>query len=147
SKSTLESHNIRCQKRVVISKILEAPTVFLGLSFLKLLKVSSASTLSVPKKLTTILNLYCCAASSRAFHAEIFRIAGPDNPQCVISIGPDSSIFRLGIDTSAWGKLVPIKSFKVSFLMLKVKSDGTGSTILCPRFFISFSDLGELPVV
>jgi hypothetical protein len=69
--------------------------VFFGFDCLKFRNNSSASSIDLEIKLTSISKLYFTFARLIASQAEIFRMAGPESPQCVISKGPLSSVFNL----------------------------------------------------
>ena len=88
-------------------------------------------------------------ASIRAAYDDSFRIAGPLTPQCVTSKGPCARNFVPGIVVTTESTTVPIRLQKARSFMLKVKSEGTGASISCPRQarYCNPRPLGEPPVV
>ena len=100
-------------------------------------------------KFTLILKLKLLLGNFRAALAESFKIPGPLIPQCVTNNGPSDWSLVPCIFTMVFSTTIPINSFTVSFGILKVNKDGTGSSILCPKCsnHLSPERLGEPPVV
>ena len=59
-------------------------------------------------------------------------MAGPLNPQCVISAGPSCDCFIEGQCTRALGTLTPESPLRSGLSMLKVKREGARSVMVWP---------------
>ena len=78
--------------------------------------------------------------------ADSFKIAGALIPQWVISNGPSLHKWVPRILTVTSSATTPGMSFRRSSFILKVKREGTGLEMVCPRPFRSVHILVLLPV-
>ena len=87
-------------------------------------------------------------AKIRAPKADNFRTEGPLIPQWVISKGPSDFNLVPCMEVLVSFTTIPISFVMSSLGILKVKREGTGSSILCPNFSSHSNPvlLGEPPV-